>query len=63
MVADHICPLSVEWWLTGRIDAVAQRRVSAVQPHCRACSARQGGIASAFSAAMRAALRARQERE
>ncbi|PZR03170.1 MAG: hypothetical protein DI536_36280 [Archangium gephyra] len=55
-VADHIDPLSVEFFRTGKNDVKHQSSTKAVQPHCPTCSAIQGGQLSAFVARMRALL-------
>ncbi|MGY4495844.1 two-partner secretion domain-containing protein [Pseudomonas sp. TE3610] len=52
-VADHIDPLVVQYYRDGAVDVAAQKSVEAVQPHCPACSAAQGGQLSAFSRAMK----------
>jgi filamentous hemagglutinin len=52
-VADHIDPLSVEFWRTGGNDIEKQTQPEAVQPHCRIHSDQQGGQLSDFSRKMR----------
>jgi hypothetical protein len=52
MIPDHIDPLVVEHYRTGTINEARQLSVRAVQPHCPACSAQQGGYLSAFSSRM-----------
>lgn len=52
-VADHIDPLVVQHYRDGRVNVQQQSTLNAVQPHCPACSASQGGYLSAFSRAMK----------
>ncbi|MES2354411.1 MAG: hypothetical protein V4568_08395 [Pseudomonadota bacterium] len=55
-VADHIDPLVVEYYRTGSVNVAKQSSTSAVQPHCPACSASQGGQLSAFAKKMKTLL-------
>lgn len=52
-VADHIDPLVVQHYREGAVNVQQQSQVSAVQPHCPACSASQGGQLGAFGRRMR----------
>jgi RHS repeat-associated protein len=52
-VADHKDPLVVQHYREGKVNVEQQRQVDAVQPHCQTCSARQGGMLSNFSRAMK----------
>ncbi|MEJ0001950.1 MAG: immunoglobulin-like domain-containing protein [bacterium] len=56
MVADHKTPLVVEYYRTGKIDTQQMRSPASVQPQCASCSAKQGGLLSAFSQAVKKAL-------
>jgi RHS repeat-associated protein len=53
---DHIDPLSVEYYRTGTNNRAHQTSVQAVQPHCPACSASQGGQLSDFTRRMNGIL-------
>jgi RHS repeat-associated protein len=55
-VADHKDPLVVQHYREGTVGTAAQSAVDAVQPHCPACSAKQGGFLSAFSRRMKELL-------
>jgi RHS repeat-associated protein len=52
-VADHIEPLVVQHYRTGSVDVQQQRSIDAVQPHCPACSAAQGGQLGFFAKLMK----------
>ena len=56
MVADHKTPLVKEYYQTGQIDKTKMRDVSSVQPQCRKCSNKQGGLLSQFSKIMKGLL-------
>ena len=56
-VADHIDPLSVEYYRTGKVDVMHQSSTKAVQPHCPGCSNKQGGQLSAFARRMKKLLK------
>jgi hypothetical protein len=56
MYVNHIDPLVVEYYRNGTIDTEKMRSPDAVNAHCPTCSARQGGILSAYSKAMRRLL-------
>ena len=56
MFADHKTPLVTQYYTTGKIDVQAARSTSAVQPQCASCSAKQGGILSAFSKTVKSIL-------
>jgi RHS repeat-associated protein len=49
MFADHILPLVVEYYSTGRINLQRMRSLKSVQPQCPTCSAKQGGRLRAYS--------------
>ena len=53
MNANHMDPLVVEYYRTGKIDVPRARSVEAVNPQCPTCSARQGGYLSNFSKFMK----------
>jgi hypothetical protein len=55
-VADHIDPLSVEYYRTGTNDIAHQSSIEAVQSHCPECSNVQGGLLSGFSRYMKKLL-------
>lgn len=55
-VADHIDPLVVEYYRTGKNDFKKQGSVDAVQAHCPSCSRKQGGQLSQFSRRMKKEL-------
>ncbi|TWT34800.1 polymorphic toxin-type HINT domain-containing protein [Blastopirellula retiformator] len=55
-VADHKDPLSVQYYREGKVDVAKQSAVDAVQAHCPTCSARQGGLLSAFVKRMKILL-------
>ena len=52
-IADHVDPLVVQYYRDGSVNVGQQSSVDAVQAHCPACSASQGGQLSAFSKAMK----------
>ena len=49
MVAGHKKALVIEYHQTGTIDKQRMRSIDAIQPECKTCSAREGGMLSAFS--------------
>jgi RHS repeat-associated protein len=53
MVANHKTALVKEYYSTGRVDLAKARSISAVGPHCPACSAKEGAAMAAFSVKMR----------
>ncbi|WP_198414546.1 RHS repeat domain-containing protein [Chromobacterium phragmitis] len=55
-VADHVDPLAVEYYRTGKNDVTHQTSTASVQAHCLKCSSKQGGRASAFTRAMKKKL-------
>lgn len=52
-VADHKKPLVKEYYETGTIDKTRMRDLSAVQPQCPNCSAKQGAEMSRYSRQMK----------
>ena len=60
MVANHKTPLVQEHYQTEKIDTHRMRQVSAVNSHCRTCSAREGARMSRYSREMRRKLPAQQ---
>jgi len=56
MFADHKTPLVKEHYLTGTIDRVRMRSLSAVRPQCPTCSGRQGATLGQWGRQQRAKL-------
>ncbi len=53
MVAGHKTALVVEHYETGTIDKARMRSITAIQPECPTCSAKEGGLMAQFSKAMK----------
>ena len=49
MIADHIEPLVIEYYSTGRINLQNMRSLGAVQAQCPTCSSAQGAALRSYS--------------